>query len=199
MVERILLMRTITNFSYLLTNTQGKEKAYATAVALVGFTGIEPLIRVTQMGILLVWSYEESLVDVAALLQGSKIPLIKTKNNFMLSYSDMFIISKKKIQSKAKEVGKKKLGVSGISYEQFIDIFLILENQTQKNYRTMDLIEENMKLRHSKKFSMGDCIYAIKVNCNYTLPAKFLTWNFIKSWKKEGDSWSFTCSQEYSY
>ncbi|MCI8407714.1 MAG: hypothetical protein HFJ09_00355 [Lachnospiraceae bacterium] len=198
-VERILLMRTITNFSYLLTNTEGKEKAYATAAALVGFTGVAPLIRVTQMGILLVWSYEESLVDVAALLHGSKIPLIKTKSNFMLKYSDMFTISKKKIQSRARELGKKKLGIGGISYEQFIDIFLFLENQTQKNYRTMDLIEENMKLRHSKKFSMEDCIYAIKVDCNYTLPAKFLTWDFMKSWKIKEDSWSFQASQEYSY
>lgn len=198
-VERILLMRTITNFSYLLTNTEGKEKAYATAAALVGFTGVAPLIRATQMGILLVWSYEESLVDVAALLQGNKIPLIKTKSNFMLKYSDMFTISKGKIQSKARELGKKKLGIGGISYEQFIDIFLFLENQTQKNYRTIDLIEENIKLRHSKKFSMEDCIYAIKVNCNYTLPAKFLTWDFMKSWKTEEDSWSFNTSQEYSY
>lgn len=198
-VERILLMRTITNFSYLLTNTEGKEKAYATAAALVGFTGVAPLIRATQMGILLVWSYEESLVDVAALLQGNKIPLIKTKSNFMLKYSDMFTISKGKIQSKARELGKKKFGIGGISYEQFIDIFLFLENQTQKNYRTMDLIEENIKLRHSKKFSMEDCIYAIKVNCNYTLPAKFLNWDFMKSWKTQEDNWSFNTSQEYSY
>lgn len=198
-VDRMLLMRTVTNFTYLLTDVQGKEKAYATAAALVGFTGIGPLIRATQMGILLVWSYEESLVDVAALLHGYKIPLIKTKNNFMLSYSDMFTISKKKIHSKAKELGKKKLGSGGISYEQWIDIFLFLENQTQKNYRTMDLIEENMKLRHSKKFSMKDCIYALKINCNYTLPARFLAWNFMKQWKTEGDSWSFTCSEEYSY
>ncbi|MBD5088906.1 MAG: hypothetical protein HDT30_08890 [Clostridiales bacterium] len=198
-IDRILLMRTVTNFSYLLTNTQGKEKAYATAAALVGFTGIEPLIRATQMGILLVWSYEEGLVDVAALLHGSKIPLVKSKSNFMLTYSDMLTISKKKIQSKAKELGKNKLGVAGISYEQFIDIFLFLENQTQKNYRTMDLIEENMKLRHSKKFSMEDCIYALKVSCNYMLPAKFMAWNFMEPWKKKGDSWSFTINQNYSY
>lgn len=198
-VDRILLIRTVTNFSYLLTDSSSREKAYATAAALVGFTGIEPLIRATQMGILLVWSYEESLVDAAALLQGSKVPLVKSKSTFMLTYKDMFTISKQKIQSKAKALGKKKLGIGAISYEQFLDIFLFLENQTQKNYRTMDLIEANIKLRHSKKFSMEDCIYAIKVNCNYTVPQMFLNWDFMKSWAKEGNGWSFTATQEYSY
>lgn len=198
-VDRILLTRTIINFTYLLTDTTAKEKAYGAAAALVGFTGIEPLIRATQMGILLVWGYEESLVDIAALLKGSKIPLFKTKQSFMLDFSDLFIISKKLIHSRARELGKIKMLSTGISYEQYLDIFLFLENQSQKNYRTMDIIEGNIKLRHNKKFSINDCIYACKIMCNYQVPAKFLNWGFVKNWESKNNNWEFTMNEEYSY
>ena len=197
-INRILLLRTITNFAYLLSDTAGREKAYATAALLVGFTGIEPVIRLTQISILIVWAYEESLVDVAALLQGKSIPMVPNKSTFMLSYSDIFTINKSMIQSKAKQLGKKTSKAS-MKYEDYLNLFLLFENQTQKTYRTMDMIDENMKLRHSPLFSLEKCIYALKVKCNYQVPAKFALLGFVDRSNLKDNAWNFSVEKEYSY
>lgn len=197
-INRILLLRTITNFTYLLSDTSAREKAYATAALLVGFTGIEPVIRLTQVSILIVWAYEESLVDVAALLQGNSIPLIANKSTFMLSYKDIFTINKSMIQSKAKALGKKTTK-AGMKYEDYLNLFLLFENQTQKTYRTMDMVDENMKLRHSELFSLEKCIYAINVTCNYQIPAKFALLGFVDRGNLKDNAWNFSVSKEYSY
>ena len=197
-INRILLLRTITNFTYLLSDTSAREKAYATAALLVGFTGVEPVIRLAQTSILIVWAYEESLVDVAALLQGKSIPMIASKNTFMLSYSDIFTISKSKIQSKAKQLGKK-TSKAALKYEDYLNLFLLFENQTQKTYRTMDMVDENMKLRHSDLFSLEKCIYTINVKCNYQIPAKFALLGFVDRSNLKDNAWNFSVSKEYSY
>lgn len=197
-INRILLLRTVTNFSYLLTDTKGVEKAHATAALLVGFTGLEPLVRIMQVSILATWAYEESLVDVAALLRGSKVPLVPTKNTFMLSYSDVFQFSKSLVQSKAKALGKKKIAV-GVDYEGYLHLFLLLQNQEQKTYRTMDLIEANMKLRNSEYFSFEDCIYGVEVSCDYSVSAKFAALSVLSDWDYADAKWKFSASQAYSY
>lgn len=197
-IDRILLLRTVINFSYLLTDSKGMNMAYATAAALVGFTGLEPLIRATQFSILAVWAYEESLVDVAALMQGKKIPFYKTKKTFILPYSAIFTISKATIQNYAKKLGKKVAGVS-IGYEDYLNLFLLFEKQTQKTYRTMDMIEENIKLRHSKLFSFEKCIYSIKVKESYQVPAKFAALAICKDWGYADGTWKFIQEQSYSY
>lgn len=197
-INRILLLRTITNFTYLISDTAAREKAYATAALLVGFTGVEPVIRLAQVSILIVWAYEESLVDVAALFQGGSIPMVANKNNFMLSYSDIFTINKSMIQNKAKKLSKKTSKAS-MKYEDYLNLFLLFENQTQKTYRTMDMVDENMKLRHSELFSLEKSIYAINVKCNYQIPAKFALLGFVDRSNLKEHAWNFTVSKEYSY
>lgn len=197
-INRILLLRSVSNFTYVLTDTNKREKAYVAAVALVGFTGIDPVVRLTQMGILVAWSYEESLVDVAALLQGHKVPLIKNQDTFMLKYADILTISKETIQEKAEQLGRKNIRV-GVDYQEYLHFLLLFQKIEKKTYRTMDLVEVNMKLRHSELFSMEDCIYAIKVKCKYTIPAKFIVLDFMKSWNLEEDTWKYSTSKQYSY
>ena len=197
-VNRLLLLRTVTNFSYLLTDSVGMKKAYATAAALVGFTGLEPLIRATQITILTVWAYEESLVDVAALMQGNKVPLYKTRDTFMLSYSDILNFNKNTIQRKAKQLGGKSVK-GAMNYEEYLTLFLLFEKQIQKTYRTMDMIEENMKLRHSKLFSFEKCIYSMKVKTDIQIPAKFAALSFLTDWEYASGQWNFELEQEYSY
>lgn len=197
-VQRILLLRTVANFTYLLTDSAKVQKARTSALALVGFTGIGVLVQGVQYAILAVWAYEEALVDSAALLQGYKVPMLKSKNTFMLSFMDICSISKSKIQSKAKKLGEKKCA-GAIKYEDYLTLFLLFEPQEQKTYRTMDLIEANMKLRHSHLFSFEDCIYGVTISCQYTIPAKFTGLSLFSDWDYEKNAWKFAKQQRYSY
>lgn len=102
------------------------------------------------------------------------------------------------IQSKAKALGKKTTK-AGMKYEDYLNLFLLFENQTQKTYRTMDMVDENMKLRHSELFSLEKCIYAINVTCNYQIPAKFALLGFVDRGNLKDNAWNFSVSKEYSY
>lgn len=197
-VDRILLLRTVANFTYIMTDSGRKQKAYTAALALVGFTGIGALVKATEYAILAVWSYEEALVDVAALLRGKKVPLFKSRNTFMLKFSDVLSISRSRIQNKAKQLGKKSSGVA-MGYEDYLQLFLLFEPQAQKNYRTMDLIEANVKLRHSEAFSFSHSIYNLKVSCNYAIPAKFVALSFLSQWNYADSCWNFSKEESYSY
>ena len=197
-VDRILLLRTVANFTYIMTDSGKKQKAYTAALALVGFTGIGALVKATEYAILAVWSYEEALVDVAALLRGKKVPLFKSRNTFMLKFSDVLSISRSKIQNKAKQLGKKSSGVA-MGYEDYLQLFLLFETQAQKNYRTMDLIEANVKLRHSEAFSFSHSIYNLKVSCNYAIPAKFVALSFLSQLNYADSCWNFSKEESYSY
>lgn len=197
-VQRILLLRTIANFTYLLTDHGKMQKARTAAVALVGFTGIGVLVQGVQYVILAAWAYEEALVDAAALLLGYEVPIYKSPNTFVLSFTDICTISKSKIQSKAKELGQKKC-TGAIKYEDYLTLFMLFEPKQQKTYRIMDLIEANMKLRHSNLFSFEDCIYGVTVSCQYSIPAKFTTLALFSDWDYEENAWNFTKQRSYSY
>lgn len=197
-VQRILLLRTVANFTYLLTDNGKVQKARAAAVSLVGFTGIGVLVQGMQYAILAVWAYEEALVDAAALLLGYEVPVVKSKNTFVLSFTDICTISKSKIQNKAKELGQRKC-TGTMKYEDYLTLFMLFEPQEQKTYRIMDLIEANMKIRHSDLFSFEDCIYGVTVSCQYTIPAKFTALALFTDWDYEESAWNFTKQQRYSY
>ena len=86
-LNRILLIRTVTNFVALESDSKRRGEARAAAIAAVGFTGLAPLITLTQTLILITWSISESLTDVAALLDGRDVPLWKTPKRFVTNYT----------------------------------------------------------------------------------------------------------------
>ena len=60
--KKLLLMRTGMSFVYLISDRQKSNMAYATAAAIVGFTGMEALVKCTQYMILAGWAYEDEHV-----------------------------------------------------------------------------------------------------------------------------------------
>lgn len=195
-VNRILLIRTVINFSYLLSDQTKMEKAHATAVLLAGFTGIHAIVRVTQFAILTAWAYEESIIDAAVLMKGEKVPLLKNANTFAMSYGDVLAFSKALVKEK---VAEQSGDDQGIGYEDYLNLFLLFQKKTEKVYRTMDLIEENLQLRESELFSFEHCIYGLEATCNYGVPAKFAALDFMKGFGYADQSWNFSFKQTYSY
>lgn len=198
-IHKIIFIRTIMNFVYLMTDIQKKEITYATAAALVGLTGLEPLVRLTQTTILLTWAYEEALVDVAALLTGKSIPFIKDKTTFLLRYEEMFGISKTIIQEKASMVKDNKAALS-MKYKDYLQVFLVLEAENKKSYRVMDLIEENLRKRNSNNFSFFRAIYGMDVSVDVFMKPRFLQIPMVQSFTKwKGTGWKFFIQQSHAY
>lgn len=178
-MNRILFSRTIFNFLTLMTDAEKKSECYATAAALVGFTGLEPLVRLTQTLILIAWAYEEGIVDTAAIFQDKAVPILKSGKEFQIQYTDLLRISKSLIQSKVKKMPKKGSLLS-MDYKDYLMIFLLLRSQVKKCYRSMDLIEQDMKTFYEPDFSMAQCVFGVSVTAEYTMPEKFTLFPYVQ-------------------
>lgn len=160
--DRILLIRTMFNYVYLLTDKVKSEEAFLAAAALVGFTGMEPLINLVKHVILIYWSAAESMVDVSILLRGNEIPLWKSNQSFQIQFHELFAFGRALIQEKAEKYSIPfTLGTQ--SYEDYLRIFLFFEPKENRLNRSLHLIQENMRLRYYDDFSIADGIFGIKL------------------------------------
>ena len=199
-IMKLIMIRTILNFIYILGDREKREVAYATAAALVGYTCLEPLVRITQVLILLTWSFEEALVDTGAILAGKSIPLCKDRTSFLVKYNELFLMSKSFVQSKIKQIPVK--GKAGIclGYDEYLKLFLFMVGMEKQAYRSMDLVQENLRLYYRKKFDISKCLYGIRVSSEWEVPSKFIRWGFVNNLLgEEKKGWAIHCIKDYSY
>lgn len=159
-IEKMLWIREGVNFVYLLSDGTKVAQADALATALVGYTGIVPLVVAMKFAILAVWAYGESLLDVRILLQGGRVEFVKVQENWKLSLENL---------SKVTEVLKGNISGdrSGMNYEDYL--FLLLQGVSKENkcYRSMDIIEQQMQLKSGNNtFQMDHCVAYIKAGAS---------------------------------
>lgn len=156
-VEKIVWLREGVNFVYLLSDQGKMAEAEALAVALVGYTGLAPLIAATKVAILAAWAYGESLVEARILLAGGKISFQKQANNWHLSLTGLTEVSN---IIKGNITGEKE----GMSYEDYLWLFLNTASQKDRCYRSMDIIEQKIRaITGEKNFRMDHCIAYVSV------------------------------------
>lgn len=197
-IDEMVLWRMIFNFISIISDSEKKALAKETAIALAGITGIEPLIHITETLILLVWSFDEALVDVAGILQNKEIKVLKKGKDFVVSYPELLIMNHKLIQEKASSVGS--LNKSGISYYSFLEILSLIKSNEKGRYRSMELINQNVVLRHCKGFHFKNCIYSFHLSANAVTDNKFLFLQFGNKTISEKDcNWTYQTTLEQSY
>ena len=137
-------------------------------------------------------------MDVAALLKGRSVPVMKNSVNFKMKYEEICLGSKSLFQKKAESYRKGKMG-SGlqITYEEYLMLFLILTEEDTLRNRTLDVIQQNLRDRYNQSFRIDDCICEASCRITYEMDCVFKELPFIRQ-----DSWgSFVAvqSQEVSY
>lgn len=160
-IDKIVLWRTVFNFISILGDSEKREIAKSTAVAIAGITGIAPLIQVTETLILLTWSFDEALTDTAAVLQGKWVPIFKRGQDFSIQYSDLLVISQKLIQEKASLQEETVKG--GIGYQTFLELFILSHSQESNRYHCMELVNQNIGIRYNKEFDLHNTIYSFQL------------------------------------
>lgn len=165
-LNKIVLQRGMINFMYLLTDKEKSQKAYITALSLVGFSGMQALIETVKLSILLCWAMAEGIIDVAILLQGKTISYWKDKQNFLLRYEELFAFGKAKVLEKAKQYKGVKTG--GLTYGAFLKELLYLQKREFRVNHSLALIEETMKQSYVKDFSMEKGVVGLSVEGAYT-------------------------------
>ena len=89
--------------------------------------------------------------DVRTLMDGGKVPLVKTKETWKTSLSGIFNPS-----------ARKQASGSGLRYEDYLRILLFLEGRDKKTERLMDVMEMDVrKALGSENFRMDWCLDAL--------------------------------------
>ncbi len=172
-INRLLWIREGLNAAHILSSAQKMEEALVLATAIVGWTMIPPLVTAVQLVIVGVWAYGESLLDVRRLLSGKKVELIKSESTWQLGLNGL-----KDFFNGAQEAEKD--DSSGLAYEDYIRILLLTMDKTEKSYRTMDMIQQNMQ-QISPNFEMKHYIYSAQICVETTATQLFLMLPGIKN------------------
>lgn len=182
-VYELLGLREALNFTTIMGDGGKKALALEIATAAVGFTGMLPLIKAVQIGILLSWAFVESVLDIRSLLEGEKIPFLKRIDQWTSDLSD----SKGVIESDKMSKGNGE----GMDYAQYLQLLLLLLSSDTINYRCMDLIGQN------EEIEMEHMIHAVEGVVHYQ--AKPLFWSLIMVNRKELKDFSFTTRNIMTY
>lgn len=185
-LRRLVLARTTVNYLLLSKDVEKSQAAYHLALAALGVTGLEPLIRAAQQFILLGWGYEEALVDARVLLDGGSVSLWKGKEEFSISFSEIFTFSKELVREKSRirRAGK---AAGGMDYEDYISLFLGFKKGEKRREAAWHLIGENMELRYGEKFSLKNTVFGAHVRALSQLPGRL------------GKDWYLAAERHYSY
>lgn len=170
-LNRILLIRTVVNTAALYRDKAKKAEAQAAAVAVVGFTGLQPLITLTKTLILITWAIVESMVDIAGLLQQKEVPVWKKPSQITTDFLQVFQINRNAIVGRASKL--KKQGKHSFGYQEYLLLFLASTGQDIRLYRVMDLIQQNMRINAYKDFQLGLYVHDIKVRGTMNFPTQF--------------------------
>lgn len=152
-LEQVMLklsgIRTGINLAYLITDQEKKAQAYALASGALGFTGNMAIIKAGQYLVLSVWAYGEAITDLQKLYSGKKVELVKTKDTWNLSLEKLLAMDFNNDRDESD---------SGIDYEGYIRMLLVMESPEHKNYRTMGAMELKMISMGHGDFRMKDYI-----------------------------------------
>lgn len=164
-VERLLLMREVSNYLYLNTKDDFKKnevRVISTAVcSLCGVPELSELLTQVTLGL---WAYGESVIDVKCLLQGGKVSILKERNEWNLSITS--ILSPNAWRS---DYGKGNNKMTSMSYEDYLKILLATMNRREKMLRSLDIVELDIRATAgNENFRIDQCIDAMFVSFGFS-------------------------------
>lgn len=162
-LKRLLLVRFGVNYTYLLTDSGKQGEAEALAFAITAIAALPELVELVKQALLLAWAYGETIVDLRTLMGGHKVPLIKSAETWNLSLEGL-----KKIgtQDDTKEGADSE---SGLDYQGYLRVLLLISPKETLSMRCLDLIESNIQVNGQSMFRADSCISNLEVDSKCSL------------------------------
>ena len=153
---RLLAIREASNMVYLMASPARGAEADAMALTIGTILLIPEAAPIISLLLKLCWSFGESILDIRELLSGGKVPLLKDDASWQLSLSNL---------SKLLEIdhSEQKSG-SGLDYQWYLRILLLMESEEKVTNALMDLTEYNMRIYKGRSnFRLDSCIDAAEI------------------------------------
>ena len=151
-VEKLLLVRYAADTMFIFNDGKRREEVQTVLEVIGAFLGIpkEAADAAADL-VLLAWAFGESVSDVKRLMADERVPLIKTDADWKMPLAGLFML-----RASAHATGEKG---QGLSYKDYMRIFLMLENKNEKVMRAMDVIELNLRFagKGNEYFRIDGC------------------------------------------
>lgn len=152
MVDCLFAVRETANAVHILLSQEKMDLLKAASDVIASALGAPECSLIFQTLFVVIWAGFESLWDVSCLLEGEEIGLIK--NNFQWHYD-----VGTSVQETTEDKGNVMLG-----YDDYLRIFLMLQDTQLTTYRLMDVIEMDIRLTPgNEEFRMDGCIDSVTV------------------------------------
>lgn len=187
-IKKLLTIRTTANFLYLISNPEKVAQAETMAIMYVGETLNPAIIEVVKLGLLTAWSYAESILDVRALLDGKKIALLKSEELWTIELSHIGEI--------VNGFPMAKESIWGLSYENYLGILLLFEEQQELAMRALNLQEATLKSK-DQTFQMDQYMVQAEMEMEFSYKRIFPFVKMIGVEKKINPK--ITVTENYAY
>lgn len=153
-VNRLLVLREAANFLYLLSDSKKQAEAETLAMTVAAVTLFPELKDLVKLSILIGWAYGESVNDVTILLEGGKVPLLKSSESWRLSLENALRL---RVDDGMERSGE------GLSYQEYLHALLSVMDRKIRNFRFMDLMEMDIRQTEGNEtFCMDHCIHGFR-------------------------------------
>lgn len=169
---RLFLIRFLICFVSLYSSQECRAQLKAAAAAIVGVTGIGALILLTEAAIAILWAAECAAVETAVLVRGGELAFFTAAARLPVAFEELLSFGRTMLEVKVEQAGS----AAGIlkNYEQYLILFLFLEKGDLRTLRTMDVVQQQLRLSGQKDFFLRDCIYMLSAELNTVIPGRFL-------------------------
>ena len=154
-MNRLLLLREAANVLYLMSDSAKMAEIQALSMTLSLICMVpeaEPLVRYS---ILFAWAYVESIRDVRVLFNKGKVPLMKTSSTWGTGLLKM---------TQFRENYEDGSNTEGLSYEDYLRIFLCLTDENKVTMRLMDIMEMDIRqTAGNENFRMDACMDCFEI------------------------------------
>lgn len=139
-----LALRTSLNLIHIYTDNLKLSQIKAVALLIVP----GPWSLGTEFLIATAWASFEASKDLELILNGNRVPLIKSKLSWQTDFDGF-------IKGKFNNIKSENFN-DGLNYKEYLRLLLLLEGKNNKIARTMDIIQINMKGRYDEKFNLKE-------------------------------------------
>lgn len=152
-VNSLLMLREAANAVYLFSDSEKCMEAELIATAVATLLTVPEIAGLLKASLLLGWAFAESLYDVKALLNGARIPLLKDAETWHFGLQGALQLDELRSSGEGK----------GLSYEDYIRIFLCGIGEDVLTCRAMNMVEADIRLTPgNRQFRLDGCFEGIE-------------------------------------
>lgn len=148
-VNAIFAVREVANTSYIMSDDMKTIAAEALAGVLASAMSIPEASGVIKLILLYGWAFAESIHDVKCLMDGGRVPLMKSSDTWYYDLDKALNF----------EIGNEKSNSEGLSYEDYLRIFMTLQKREVLTARAMNMVEADIRQTPgNQSFRLDGCL-----------------------------------------